>query len=593
MRSQSSGAEALHTLEPAPSSAVTRRLPAAVTPAIGSRLKGWRTIRAFSGQRGRRQDFLICVHLRLSVQHAEVVAWYFSNASKVMSDASSILRNRWLLPALLAACIVRLWAMPIASSFWVDEMATAFVVHHGAADPSLRVAPQVASSIYYVLPRAAERIFGFSEWSYRLPSLLALGLSLWLVARIAARLLHSEGAWFAIFCCLAFRAFDDQAADARPYALGTCVVCASIWLLIRWLDTGRWRDAALFAVAAALVCQVHLVFWPMYLVFGPVVAIRLVRRDTPASRPQVLAVFAGVAAALVVVLGPALSLLREAGAHVVVGEPASAHLGGALRLGSVAAAGVASAVVARWRGWKVERPATASLVVIAAWWIVDPLSLFAFSHLTGHSLFVPRYMSIALPGAALAIAGAVALFLPVERWRPISLALGAGVLIFMGSWTHTWPAHRNSNWRAAAKTLHEAPLPAALPVLCPSPFIEARPPVWRPDYPIDSFLYSNLLVYPVPGKLYPFPYERSAEAERDAQQLWRDSLSSAPAFALFGIDRAVASWRDWFRARPETAGWRDRRLGGFGDVSVVVFESPTSPLASRESAASPPGAPAR
>jgi hypothetical protein len=36
-------------------------------------------------------------------------------------------------------------------------MGSVFVVHHGAADPTLRAAPQVADSIYYVLPSVVER----------------------------------------------------------------------------------------------------------------------------------------------------------------------------------------------------------------------------------------------------------------------------------------------------------------------------------------------------------------------------------------------------------------------------------------------------
>jgi hypothetical protein len=497
--------------------------------------------------------------------------------------AAAISRSRWPLLLLLAACIVRLWAMPLTASFWVDEMATAFVVQHGAADASLRVAPQVAASIYYALPRASERLFGFSEWAYRLPSLLALGLAPWFIARAARRLLHAEAAWFAIFCCLSFRAFDDQAADARPYALGTCAVCAGMWFLIRWLDTGRWRDAALFAAAAALVCQVHLIFWPMFLVFG---GIALFRGRVP--RTQRLAVCAALAVAVGAVFLPAMRLFREAGTHIVAAQPTPGNLASALRLGSIAAVAIAAAIFAKWRSWKIARPAAPSLIFIAAWWLADPLSLFAFSHLTGVSVFVAQYMSIALPGAALAITAAVALFVPAEKCRPITLALAAGVLIFTGSWSRLWPTHHNSDWRAAAKAV-----PAGLPVLCPSPFIEARPPVWRPDYPIDSFLYSNLLVYPVPGKLYPFPYERSPQAERDAERLWSDTLASAPGFAMFGVDGAVESWRVWFRARPETAAWHDRKLGGFGNVSVVVFEGPTWPSPNHEPASSRPAAPAR
>ena len=58
--------------------------------------------------------------------------------------------------ALLALCIARLWLMPLASSFWIDEMGTVFVVRMGAGHPSLAVAPQVPASLYFWLPRAVE-----------------------------------------------------------------------------------------------------------------------------------------------------------------------------------------------------------------------------------------------------------------------------------------------------------------------------------------------------------------------------------------------------------------------------------------------------
>jgi hypothetical protein len=61
-----------------------------------------------------------------------------------------------LLPCILTLIIVRLWLIPLPSSFWIDEMATVFVVHHGDKDASLQVAPQVALSIYYVVPRIVD-----------------------------------------------------------------------------------------------------------------------------------------------------------------------------------------------------------------------------------------------------------------------------------------------------------------------------------------------------------------------------------------------------------------------------------------------------
>src|ERR1035438_166494 len=122
-----------------------------------------------------------------------------------------------ILCLLLAACIARLWLLPLSSRFWVDEMVTAFVVHYGAAHPSLAVAPQVTETIYYWLPRIAERLLGFSEIVYRLPSTLLMAGAMFFVFRLAARLIHPDAGWFAVFACLTLKIVNYQAADARPY----------------------------------------------------------------------------------------------------------------------------------------------------------------------------------------------------------------------------------------------------------------------------------------------------------------------------------------------------------------------------------------
>src|SRR5689334_23319937 len=165
--------------------------------------------------------------------------------------------RRWLLPLLLALCVTRFWLMPLPSSFWLDETATIFVARHGAQHPSLAIAaPQAWHSWYYPLIRSDGRVFGYSEISARLASVLALGIFLLLFARIASRLIHPRAAWFAVFACLVLPGFDYQAANARPYALGMCIFAVALLLLVRWLDSGRWFPALLFAAAAAAVLYI-------------------------------------------------------------------------------------------------------------------------------------------------------------------------------------------------------------------------------------------------------------------------------------------------------------------------------------------------
>ena len=321
--------------------------------------------------------------------------------------------------------------MPLPSSFWVDEMATVFVVQHGPNHPSFAVAPQVPDSIYYQLPRAAESLFGFSEISYRLPSVLLMGIALFLIARLAARLIHPGAAWFAVFVCLSMRGINDQAADARPYALGTCMAAASLWFLIRWLDSARWWDAALFIVLAALLWRVHLLFWPFYIVLALYALVRILRHETRAGWLPTLAVFALLGLALLPVLIDALHLFRHATAHVIVALPTLRDLRISLKFGLILICGVGAFVLSRLFRWpRAPHFALNSSLwsLIAAWWLFQPLALFAVSRVTGSSMFVARYLYLGLPGAALAATLAAAYFIPPDRWKPLSLVFAAGVL---------------------------------------------------------------------------------------------------------------------------------------------------------------------
>ncbi len=49
--------------------------------------------------------------------------------------------------------------------------------------------------------------------------------------------------------------------------MGIAVAAAGLYFLVRWLDTQRMWDAAVFLILAALLWRVHLIFWPFYIVF--------------------------------------------------------------------------------------------------------------------------------------------------------------------------------------------------------------------------------------------------------------------------------------------------------------------------------------
>ncbi len=459
--------------------------------------------------------------------------------------------------------------MPLGSSFWADEAETAFVVHHGVHHPSLAIIAPALESVYYWLPRASEAIFGFSEAAERFPSLVAMALALFFIARIAARLIHPQAAWFAVFACLTLRVFNYEAADARAYALGTCVASASLWLLIRWFDSGKWLDGILFLAAAALLWRVHLVYWPFYFVYA---IYFLVRTDRKASWTQALAISAGLVLALLPVATPALAMSRDAAQHVFAPLPSWTELGETFKIRLVAACGLGAWILARRRHWKrVEPVPSSAIALIAGWWVVQPVGLFAYSHLSGVSVFTTRYVSIALPGAALAATAAAACFIPKSYWHGLAVAMAITALIFGGQWSKLWPPHHNSDWRGASLAVNALGLDPSTPVLVVSPFVEAKPPVWNPEYPLPGYLYCQLDVYPVNAKPYLLPYGDSPAGKQYAEMLAQNTLPTSGKFLIHGPAADVARWREWFAGRPEFAGWDIRQLGPFLDVDVTLF----------------------
>ncbi len=492
--------------------------------------------------------------------------------SGAAARTNRILQSNLFLAGLLAICIARLWLMTLPSSFWVDEMATVFVVQQGANHPSLAVAPQVPDSLYYVLPRVSSRIFGQSEVAYRVPSILAAGLTLLLVALLAQRLIHPRAGWFAVFACLGIHDFNEHAADARPYALGMCVAAACVWFLVRWLDTARRRDGLAFLVLGALLWPIHLIYWPFYLVLALYAAMRLWRKETGVPALEAAGAFALMGLALLPVALRALRLMHHAGAHVILALPSLHHFEWTLRWKLPLMAGGLAWLLGRFLHWTREGQAAArsAVVLVAAWWLMQPVCLFAYSYITGNSAFVPRYLSITLPGLALAATFAVTPFFGKAQWKPMAALVGLGALALLGQWNSWWPPHQHSDWRAAAAMANkEAPGPQ-IPVICTSPFVEGHSPDWQPNYPLPGFLYAHLPVYPLRGHILLFPFERAGDSEEFASMLLQHTLTPPGRFLIYGGAGNVRDWRNWFARRPELAGWSNQ-LYKFGDVYLVVF----------------------
>jgi hypothetical protein len=417
-------------------------------------------------------------------------------------------------------------------------------------------------------------LFGHSEAALRLPSIVAMGLALMCISRIAVRIIHPRAGWLAVFLCLALSGIDYFAADARPYAFGIAVASASIVFLIRWLDSGRWLDEAVFLACAAALWRIHLLYWPFYLVYGAYAAARLRKRDTVATTAQILTAVVLIPAALLPVARTALGRLAGAQSHVFNLPPRPLDFVYKAHFNVVLICLVAGWLLHRFaRGRPSAQVSGPSWILVISWWLACPVCLFLYSHYSGNGVFIPRYISLMLPGIALTATAVASRFLRDDLWGLSAIAVGIVGLCLMGQWLTPSPWHDPDDWRAAAAA-ERSFADDVTPVLCPSPFIEGQSPAWTPDYPLPGFLYSHLTYYPVRGNVKLFPFIQSPEANRYAQQLLNSELVPSAKFIVYGARGGSNYLVKYLTSLPELAAWHTQSRS-FGNVTVTVFESKT------------------
>jgi hypothetical protein len=477
---------------------------------------------------------------------------------------------------LLAACVARLWLMVMPSSLWVDELVTVFVIRN-PNHPSFALAPQVQESIYYWLPKIAWRTLGTSEISLRLPSVLSAIAALYFVARLTARLIDPGARWLALSLCLALVGFDSFAVDARPYALGIAVASAGLFFLVRWLDEGKWLDDLGFILAAALLWRVHLFYWPFYLLFAGYGAVRIFTGTSRVRVIQVLMTVVAVPALLAPVAMKALEINAGARSHVFNAPPGILEFIAEAEFVQIAICAVVALIFRLSSKWKRETQPMdgSSLALILGWWLICPVCLAAYSILTSNGVLILRYTSLMLPGVALTATVCITRLTPPRYWKRAAVIAATVALALLGQWDQRWPSHEGEGWREAAD-LERRMATDSTPVMVPSPFIEALPPAWSPDYSLPGFLYANLSYYPMRGAASVFPYTESLQSDQAAQQLLRSKLIPSRKFLIFGPLNGVEYLYRWCEQQPELATWH-AQAHHFGVVFVVVYSADPLP----------------
>ncbi|MFJ4220527.1 hypothetical protein [Curtobacterium luteum] len=333
-------------------------------------------------------------------------------------------------------------------SVWYDEAATVTSATRSWAALG-REAQQVdiVHATYYALMHIWFAAVGYSPFTLRLPSAIAVGVNAALVVILGSRLINVRvgvvaGVLFALLPRVTW-----MGAEGRSFAIGALLATAATLLLRTALDrtstSGRraWPWWVAYAAVSFVGGAVFLYLVLVTLGHGvSVVAIRRLQRRS--SRGPLLAWAVSAAAAILAVAPLAalssaqsaqISWIRHISWHtiseVLVTQFSYKNTGFAVLLWLL----VAITAAAVFRPTVVRR-----LVAVAGPWVLVPtLGLIAASVVT-HPLYSPRYVAFATPAAALLMAAPTAL-LPDRWFRPSAIVV---VVLAVGLTAPSWVAQR-------------------------------------------------------------------------------------------------------------------------------------------------------
>jgi uncharacterized membrane protein len=144
-------------------------------------------------------------------------------------------------PLFIAAIIVSLYLTHgIDRSLWLDEANTAFIANGSLRKIITGLSNDASPPFYYFLLSGWTRLFGQSELSLRLPSIVFYLSGIYVMWLLGRRLLGPEGAGLAAFIYAINPVVGRHAQNVRMYTLLALIVCLSLLVFFMFVsDTTR------------------------------------------------------------------------------------------------------------------------------------------------------------------------------------------------------------------------------------------------------------------------------------------------------------------------------------------------------------------
>jgi mannosyltransferase len=264
---------------------------------------------------------------------------------------------------------------------------------------------------YYSLLHLWLQLFGSIEWA-RLPSVLAFGLTVFVVGRLGARLGGRVCGVLAAIVAATNPLLVTAALSARPYALSALAATAAVGALLGWLEGGGVRWLWWFSVAAlaTLALQLFAVLVPLFVLVAAVTLKPQMFRDKWRSLVAPVGLLLAATLCFAVLAASQRSQIAwipspfagEQLVRAVAGPASGEHDHYAIVVFVFAIMATALCLWPWRRGGRRAIPDLRLFAILLAWTALPTVALVAASVVK--PVFLDRYVTSSAPGLAIALA---------------------------------------------------------------------------------------------------------------------------------------------------------------------------------------------
>jgi mannosyltransferase len=475
----------------------------------------------------------------------------------------------------IALFFIGFWLLrSLPSHYWLDETATFWTVSGGLKNLAARCVVFPLSIPYALLVMGLQRVFGTGEAVARIPSLISIALAAFILFRDVKVRWGSTAGWFAAVLFVSQPEVLFIADEARPYALALLFALLSTSLLLRFFAHPGYLFGTLYALSAALMLHLHILFGTVLAAHFAYAVFEWRRGRAPAARYLLASV-----ALLAVLASPVALQLRalrqNPQAHSFAGNPGftdliTAYFPFPVMIAVLATAGCA--ILLRPDVMLIPASYSSELLLAGLVAFVPPAMCFVAAKALRSGLFLSRYWVCYAGGLAISCGALIGRIRPTSVARAAMLCIAFYEVSSVSTLLSTSQGHtmHRGDWASAVAFVDRNTAPDGAPVLMRSQYVESD---FNPPEPVsDNPMFSQLSRYPSRSHIIGV----SASLNEPDVQSKLDSIQSSPAFGgrllLVSFDgpRSLASLVEFMAGRLGPA-FRLRSLADFDGVHVLEF----------------------